>query len=134
MAHDSVPVFPFSPLADGTWRLLDERPGISPQELLKRLATCAELGVTTIDTAGVYGAYQVEELLGAALALGRGLRERLQIVSKLGMYDPHPSLPGHRVAFYDATAANIRLAVDKSLRLLRLDVIDLLLLHRPDWL
>jgi predicted oxidoreductase len=123
-----------SRLAYGTWRLLDESPPPSPAELLRRLELCLELGISTVDTAEIYGEYGVEELLGAALALAPALRQRMEIVTKLGIYVPHPRHPDRQVAFYDATAARIARSVDKSLRLLGVERIDLLLIHRPDWL
>jgi predicted oxidoreductase len=123
-----------SPLAYGTWRLLDDSPPVSARELLRNLETCVELGITTIDTAEIYGDYAVEELLGAALVLAPALRQRLQIVTKLGIYVPHPRHPDRQVAFYDASAERIHRSVEKSLRLLGIEVIDLLLVHRPDWL
>ena len=67
-----------SRLAYGTWRLLDTKP--DAQEINRRLHLCLELGITTIDTAEIYGGYGVEEMLGAALALSPGLRDRFEIV------------------------------------------------------
>src|SRR6185437_11042616 len=76
--------------------------------------------ITTIDTAEVYGGGEVEARLGRAL---RGIRHRLQIVTKCGIY-------GH----YDATADRIVASAEKSLRVLGTDRLDALLIHRPDWL
>lgn len=123
-----------SRLVYGTWRLLKEAAPPTPVALADRLQHCLDLGITSVDTAEVYGAYEVEELLGAALASRPGLRERLEIVTKLGIYVPNPRHPDRQVGFYDASAARIVKSVDKSLRLLQTEVIDLLLIHRPDWL
>jgi predicted oxidoreductase len=123
-----------SQLAFGTWRIFDEPSPPSPADLLRRIEASVELGITTIDTAEIYGDYAVEERLGAALTLAPGLRQRLQIVSKLGIYVPHPRHPDREVAFYDASAERIARSVDKSLRLLGIEALDLLLVHRPDWL
>ena len=57
----------FSRMIYGTWRLLDTQP--TAQEINRRLHACLDLGITTIDTAEIYGLYAVEEQLGAALAL-----------------------------------------------------------------
>ena len=55
----------FSRLIYGTWRLLDTQP--TALEINRRLHACLELGITTIDTAEIYGTYGVEALLGEAL-------------------------------------------------------------------
>ena len=126
--------FALSPLVYGTWRLLRESTPPTPAELARRLERCLELQITSVDTAEIYGGYGVEELLGAALASAPGLRERLQIVTKFGIYIPDARHPERRTSVYDARAARVCKSVDKSLRLLRTEVIDLLLVHRPDWL
>jgi predicted oxidoreductase len=46
--------------------LLDTKP--APQEINRRLHACVDRGITTIDTAEIYGRYEVESALGAALA------------------------------------------------------------------
>lgn len=122
----------FSRLVYGTWRWLDD--GASVQDINRRLHRCVELGITTLDTAEIYGLYRVEELLGRALALSPGLRDRLEIVTKAGIYVPHDGEPARRVACYDATGARLRRSLEKSLRLLGTDHVDLFLVHRPDWL
>ena len=123
-----------SRLCYGTWRLLRESTPPTAGQLAERLSAAADLGVTTIDTAEIYGGYGVEELIGAAFARTRGLRQRLQIVTKFGIYVPNPRHPERRVPFYNASAKRIVASVDKSLRLLGTDLIDLLLVHRYDWL
>jgi predicted oxidoreductase len=45
----------FSQLVYGTWRVLDDAETATPQNLLTRLEKCLELGITTIDTAEIYG-------------------------------------------------------------------------------
>ena len=122
----------FSRLIYGTWRLLDTEP--TAQEINRRLHTCLELGITTIDTAEIYGLYEVEELLGAALALSPGLRDKLEIVTKGGICVPNPRHPARRTAHYDASAAHLLRNLEHSLRLLGTDRIELFLVHRPDWL
>jgi predicted oxidoreductase len=123
-----------SQLCYGTWRLLREPAPPTAAQLADRLTAAADLGVTTVDTAEIYGAYAVEELLGAAFAHAPGLRQRLEIVTKFGIYHPNPRHPERTSPFYNASAQRVVASVDKSLRLLGTDVIDLLLVHRPDWL
>jgi len=124
----------FSRLAYGTWRLLNDTTPPTAQSVLARLQRCADLGITTIDTAEIYGKYQVEEALGAALALDKGLRQRLEIVTKAGIYVPNAFHPARKVSYYDATGARLIKCLEKSLRFLGVDHVELLLVHRPDWL
>ncbi len=123
-----------SRLAFGTWRLRAGPEPLGPDDLVRRIERCLDLGITTVDTAEIYGAYEVEELLGRALALAPGLRQRLEIVTKCGIYVPCARHPDRRAAFYDTSAGQMVKSVEKSLRLLGTDHVDLALVHRPDWL
>lgn len=119
-----------SPFVAGTWRLHER--DWSAAQTLRWIEQWADLGVTSFDHADLYGGYRVESLFGAALALAPALRQRLQLVSKCGI-----RLAGHargaaRIKHYDTGAVHIRASVEHSLRLLRTDRLDLLLLHRPD--
>lgn len=116
----------------GTWRLLDSQP--TAQEINRRLNACLELGITTLDTAEIYGLYEVEQALGAALALSPGLRDKFEIVTKAGIYVPCSYHPERRTAHYNATGPRLLRSVDKSLRFLGTDHVELFLVHRPDWL
>jgi predicted oxidoreductase len=124
----------FSRLAYGTWRLLDDAIGAAPSPLCERLQQCAAMGLTTIDTAEIYGHYRVEQVLGLALARDRTLRAKLEIVTKAGIYIPSATAPERKVSFYDASGARLVRSAEQSLQLMGIDHIDLLLVHRPDWL
>jgi predicted oxidoreductase len=124
----------FSRLVYGTWRFLDDAATSNSADLLKRLHACLDLGITTLDTAEIYGLYRVEEFVGQTLKLEPGLREKFEIVTKSGIYVPCDFHPDRKTAFYNAEAARIVKSAEKSLRLLGTDYIDLLLVHRPDWL
>ncbi|CAN5266768.1 aldo/keto reductase [soil metagenome] len=86
------------------------------------IAAAVDRGVTFFDTAEIYGPYDNEELLGAAL---QPLRDKVVIATKFG-FTPE-SMPG-----VDSRPDRIRRVVDESLKRLRTDVIDLLYQHRPD--
>ena len=85
-------------------------------------------------TAEIYGHYEVEQLLGTALALSPGLRDKLEIITKAGIYVPCSYHPERRTAHYNATGPRLHKSLEKSLRLLGTDHIELFLVHRPDWL
>jgi predicted oxidoreductase len=124
----------FSRLVYGTWRFLDDPSSCSPEQVLERIKVCMDLGITTLDTAEIYGLYKVEELVGRALALDSGVRDKVQIVTKSGIYVPCEFHPERTVAHYNATAARLVKSAEKSLRFLGVETLDLLLVHRPDWL
>jgi predicted oxidoreductase len=131
-----VPVAPggvrLSRIVAGTWRMLDW--GWDAATCLRWIEQCVELGVTSFDHADIYGDYRAEALFGEALAMAPGLRERLQIVGKFGIRLVSPARPAHRVKSYDSSRAHLFASVDASLRALRTDRLELLLLHRPDLL
>jgi predicted oxidoreductase len=124
----------FSRILFGTWRLRDDPDAASPEGLLRRLRQCLDLGITTIDTAEIYGLYRVEEAIGAALQRDSSVKSRMQIVTKAGIYVPNDFHPDRKTAFYDATSRRLVKSCEKSLRFLGVDAIDLFLVHRPDWL
>lgn len=123
-----------SEIVFGTWRLLDEDPSASTSDIIERLELCLELGITTIDTAEIYGLYTVEAALGAAFKEQPGLREKFQIISKFGIDVPSEGKKTATLAHYNASATNLLHCVEKSLQLLNTDRLDVLLVHRPDWL
>ncbi len=104
----------------------------SPQERLRWIEGCLDRGVTSFDHADIYGAYTVEGLFGEALALAPGLRDRMQLVTKCGIALKVPARPAHGIKHYDTSAAHIVASAERSLRELRTDRLDVLLLHRPD--
>jgi len=119
-----------SRIVAGMWRMTEW--DMAPQQRLAFIEQCLELGVTSFDHADIYGGYGVEALFGEALALKPALRERMQIVSKCGIKLLSPNRPQHTIQHYDTTAAHITASVENSLRQLRTDYLDLLLIHRPD--
>lgn len=87
---------------------------------------CLDLGVTTLDTAAIYGGGRAEVLLGDVLGSRPALRDRVEIVTKCGIGTFGTAFP-----HYDAGRPAILASVDESLRRLRTDRVDVLLIHRP---
>jgi predicted oxidoreductase len=58
--------------------------------------------------------YEVEQQLGAALALTPGLRNKLEIVTKAGIYVPCSRYPDSRTAHYNATGPHLLQSLEKS--------------------
>ena len=114
----------------GMWRMAEW--DMTPQQRLAFIEQCIELGVTSFDHADIYGGYGVEGLFGEALALNPSLRAQIQVVSKCGIKLVSGRRPAHAIQHYDTSAAHIAASVENSLRELRTDYLDLLLIHRPD--
>ena len=120
----------FSRIVAGLWRVGEW--GMDTRGLLDFIHACLDLGITTIDNADIYGGYTQEGILGRALAAEPGLRSRLELVTKCGIQLTTPNRPGNRVHHYDTSRGHIIAAAENSLREMRTDTIDLLLIHRPD--
>ncbi|WP_327167395.1 aldo/keto reductase [Streptomyces subrutilus] len=86
-------------------------------------------GITTFDHADIYRHGKAEAVFGEVLARTPGLRERITLQTKCGIrLAGQDGGPGR----YDLRGASIERRVAESLDRLRTDVIDVLLLHRPD--
>jgi predicted oxidoreductase len=119
-----------SPIVAGCWRM--DSWGWTAAQRLHWIEACIDLGVTSFDHADIYGEYSVETLFGEALALKPALRQKMQLVSKCGIQLVSRRRPQHRLEAYDTSAPHIEASVEESLRALRTDHLDLLLIHRPD--
>jgi aryl-alcohol dehydrogenase-like predicted oxidoreductase len=103
------------------------------QEMISLLRTAVDRGITFFDTAEVYGPYTNEELVGEALS---PVRDRVIIATKFGFDVSRRDRPGNDQrpgpAGVNSRPENIRLAVEGSLKRLRVETIDLLYQHRVD--
>lgn len=93
---------------------------------------CLDLGITTFDHADIYGSYTCEGLFGEALAAEPALRGRIELVSKCGIQLLSSNRPDNYVHHYNTGRDYVLAAAENSLRNLRTDYLDLLLIHRPD--
>lgn len=127
LCHQALEVSQF---IAGFWRL--KHWGLSAKELLSFIDAIMDMGITTMDHAMVY---RSEAPFGAALALKPGLRQQMEIVTKCGIrpagFGP---LGASHTSHYDSSAAAIIESTEASLQDLGTDYIDVLLLHRPDYL
>ncbi|MFD6095819.1 aldo/keto reductase [Nocardiopsis flavescens] len=97
--------------------------GLDGNEGVRTIHRALDLGVTHIDTADAYGPYTNEELVGRAV---RGRRDGVVLATKFGLVS-HTGRDG-----LDSGPANVRRAVEGSLRRLGTDRIDLYYQHRVD--
>ncbi|WP_277185403.1 aldo/keto reductase family oxidoreductase [Caballeronia sp. BR00000012568055] len=114
----------------GMWRVKNWN--MTRAELCAFIEACVGEGVTSFDHADIYGGYEAEAFFGDALALNPSLRARIQLVSKAGIKLVSAARPEHRIKHYDSSAAHVRASVERSLRALKSEYIELYLLHRPD--
>lgn len=119
-----------SKIALGFWRLNDW--GMSKEELSEYLEKAIDLGVTTFDHADIYGRYTCEKIFGEILALKPELRAKMQLVSKVGIKLVSENMPENTYHCYDTSYEHIVKSVEKSLKNLNTDYLDLVLIHRPD--
>lgn len=96
-------------------------------EMIKLIRTAFDRGMDFFDTAEVYGPWTNEEMVGEALA---PLRDKVKIATKFG-WDIDQETGEHRGGV-NSKPAQIRRAVEGSLKRLRTDHIDLYYQHRVD--
>jgi len=99
-------------------------------EMANMITHCISLGITTFDHADIYGGYTTEAEFGKALNTLSVKREDIQIISKCGIQymSEHRS---NKVKHYDYSKDYIIWSVEQSLKNLKTDYLDTLLLHRP---
>ncbi len=90
----------------------------------KIIETALESGINFFDHADIYGGGKCEEIFGDYLKDHNSLRDKIIIQTKCGI----------RSGFFDFSKEHIISSVDASLKRLKTDYIDILLLHRPDTL
>jgi len=113
--------------------------GADARDAIKAIETAVDHGMTTIDTAAVYGFGLSEELVGKAV---KGKRSRTQILTKFGMvwdekkgkfYFSTKDNDGKNIDIYAYSSKERVLAdCDMSLKRLGTDYIDLYQIHWPD--
>jgi predicted oxidoreductase len=96
--------------------------GMANQEISTLIHTAMDAGINFFDHADVYGGGKSEEKFSEALGMNSSLREKMILQTKCGI----------RKDSFDFSKEHILEAVDGSLKRLRTDYIDVLLLHRPD--
>ncbi|MFC0084850.1 aldo/keto reductase family oxidoreductase [Dyella flava] len=127
----STDMLELSPIVAGLWRIVDWN--LDVQQRVSWIEQALELGITSFDHADIYGAYRAEALFGEALKTAPALRHRMQLITKCGIRFRSAERP-YRINHYDTGAGYIRAQVEQSLRNLHTEQLDLVLIHRPDYL
>ncbi len=115
----------FSPLSFGAWAAGGVGWGpVDDRESCEALRRAVDLGITVVDTAPIYGFGHSEEVVGRAL---KGIRDRVLLVTKCGLV-----WDDQRQVRIDNRPSTLLEEVDRSLRRLDVEHIDLYLVHWPD--
>lgn len=120
-----------SPIVAGLWRITSWN--LSVADRVSWIEQALELGITTFDHADIYGDYRAEAVFGEALKAAPSLRARMQVVTKCGIRLRSADRP-YRINYYETSATYVRTQVEQSLRNLHTERLDLVLIHRPDYL
>src|SRR5688572_21671566 len=99
--------------------------GARDAESIRTIHRALDLGVTHLDTAEIYGPFTNEELVGRAI---NDRRDQVVLATNFGIVSHAGGGPG----ILDSSPANIRVAVEGSLKRLGTDHIDLYYQHRVD--
>src|SRR5438552_17083647 len=107
----------------GCWEAGGGYGAIEEAEFVRAVGRALDLGVTCFDTAEGYGMGASERALGEALS---SRREEAIVVSKFGMnYRDKPNLR-------DSSRERVFTTIDKTLKNLGTDYVDVYLVHWPD--
>lgn len=98
--------------------------GLEKSQASSLINTALEEGINFFDHADIYGGGKSEEVFADAIEMNPSIREKMIIQTKCGI----------RKGFYDFSKEHIISSVDASLKRLKTEYVDTLLLHRPDTL
>lgn len=104
---------------------------IDDKESIATLHLALDLGINFWDTADVYANGKNEELVSKVLAPNR---DKIFISTKFGFRQKENTgaFPGGAGSYFDGSPAYMKTAVEKSLKRLNIDTIDLYYAHRID--
>ncbi len=113
----------------GTWGA-----NLNTKDLERYIDACLDLGLNDFDHADIYGDYTEEAHFGEVVKRRPDLKSKIQITTKCGIQLITPNRAHHQLKSYNSTPAHILQSVENSLQALGVDHLDVLLLHRPDFL
>lgn len=133
-------VLPVSPIAFGAWAIGGWMwGGADNKDSLKAIHACLDHGISSIDTAPIYGFGLSEELVGEAI---KGKRDRYEILTKCGMrwegskgkyfFTSNDNNGVQREIHTYSGRESIIAECEDSLKRLGTDYIDLYQVHWPD--
>lgn len=120
----------FSKIIAGTmtWGLWGKK--LSTAQMVKLIHECVFQQITSFDHADIYGDYTTETEFGKAFNECGLKRESIQLISKCGIQLISNNRP-NQVKHYNYSKEYIIKSAEQSLTNLKIDYLDLFLLHRP---
>nr|WP_294784352.1 aldo/keto reductase [uncultured Flavobacterium sp.] len=120
-----------SPIISGTmnWGVWDKN--LTTKEMENMIQVSIENKITTFDHADIYGSYTTEADFGKAFHASKIAREKLQLITKCGIKMIAEKRPENTIKHYDYSKDYVIKSVEKSLKNLKTDYVDVFLLHRP---
>lgn len=103
---------------------------LDKNQMIELMDTCLENDITTFDHADIYGGYTTEAAFGNAFGESQIKRENIQLISKCGIQLKTDNRKT-QIHHYDYSKSHIIWSVEQSLKNLKTEYLDLLLLHRP---
>ncbi len=97
---------------------------------IELIETAYDVGISSFDHADIYGNYTTENDFGNAFSESGLSRDSVQFISKCGIAMVCENKP-YKTKHYNYSSSYIIDAVHNSLRNLKTEYLDLLLLHRP---
>jgi predicted oxidoreductase len=120
----------FSKIIAGTMSWGSWGRNFSATDMQRLVEKCVDLGVTSFDHADIYGGYTTESAFGTAFSKTAIVRSKVQFISKCGIQLVSPNRP-NKIKHYDCSKAYIIASAESSLKHLKTDYLDALLIHRP---
>lgn len=120
----------FSKIISGTMSWGNWGKQLTKKEMISLMLHCIDNDITTFDHADIYGGYSTEMEFGNALNDSGIKREDIQIISKCGIQHLGSGRP-NKIGHYNYSKDYIVWSVEESLKQLKTDYLDALLLHRP---
>ena len=120
----------FSKIIAGTMSWGSWGRNFNANEMQRLTENCVDLGVTSFDHADIYGGYTTESAFGTAFSKTAIVRSKVQFISKCGIQLVSPNRP-NKIKHYDCSKAYIIASAESSLKHLKTDYLDALLIHRP---
>ena len=121
---------PFSKIIAGTMTWGTWGKNLDKNQMIDLMHSCLETGITTFDQADIYGSYTTEADFGNAFGESQIKREDIQLISKCGIQLPSENR-SNKIHHYNYSKSHIIWSAEQSLKNLKTDYLDLLLLHRP---
>lgn len=101
--------------------------GMEKNKVRELIDVSIEQGVNFFEHANIYGDGRCESLFAEAIDMNATVREKIILQSKCGIVGEHQP-----IRYFDFSKENILNSVEGSLKRLKTDYLDCLVLHRPD--